>query len=129
MKSKLLLSLILLFTGCAMMKNDANQTTEQLLAAAGFHEYLAKNDQEQANLEAIPQRQLVSMHGAVKPTYIYADDHSECNCVFVGGAAEYAAYQQLDHAKRGADNQVITAQNRDAMMSGGRMGGAMGGYW
>lgn len=122
----------LTFTGCTNFKRDGIQTTEELLAAAGFREYLPKNAQEQANLKTIPQRQILSVHGAAKPTYLYADDQAECDCIYVGGDAEYAAYQKLDRARRASDSAVIYSQTRDASRTGGLgaiPGGIMGGYW
>ena len=132
LKKFVILALALSVSGCTAFKRDGIQTTEQLLSAAGFREYLPKNDQEQANLKTIPQRQIVSVHGAAKPTYLYADDDAACDCIYVGGDAEYAAYKKLDGAKRGADSRVIYSQRRDAYMSGvggGFTGGVMGGYW
>lgn len=132
LKAFLIIVLALTCIGCTNFKRDSIRTTEQLLAAAGFREYLPKNAEEQANLKTIPQRQILSVHGAAKPTYLYADDQAECDCIYVGGNAEYAAYQKLDHTKRASDSAVIYSQARDAYKTGALgaiPGGIMGGYW
>lgn len=115
--------------GCAVLDRSANQTTEQLLSAAGFRIYPPKDAEEEAYLKTLPQRQLLRPHGAVKPTYLYADDGA-CDCIYVGGEAEYAQYQKLEAMKRGADARMISAQYREGAMTsmGGGMG-VIGGYW
>lgn len=116
-------------SGCAVLDRSANQTTEQILSAAGFRIYPPKDAAEEAYLKTLPQRQLLRPHGAVKPTYLYADDGA-CDCIYVGGEAEYTRYRQLDAKKRGADAQMISAQYREGAMTGMGGGmGVMGGYW
>lgn len=125
-----LLGLSVLLLGCSALDQHANQTTEQLLSAAGFRIYPPKDAEEQAYLKTLPQRQLLRPHGAVKPTYLYADDDA-CDCIYVGGEAEYAQYKKLDAMKRGADARVMSAQYREGYMTsmGGGGLGVMGGYW
>ena len=129
-KTLMVLGLSMVLLGCAALDRNANQTTEQLWSAAGFRVYPPKDAEEEAYLKTLPQRQLLSPHGAVKPTYLYADDGA-CDCIYVGGATEYAQYKKLDTMKRGADAKMISAQYREAYMTsmGGGGMGVMGGYW
>ena len=128
MKFVLILVGLCTLMGCASW--SGNLTTEQLLSAAGFRIYPPKDAEEEAYLKTLPQRQLLSARGAVKPTFLYADDGT-CDCIYVGGEAEYARYKELDKMKRGADAQMISAQYREAYMTsmGGGGLGVMGGYW
>lgn len=129
MKIVLMIVGLCLLMGCASW-GGGNKTTEQLLSAAGFRVYPPRDASEEAYLKTLPQRQLLSARGAVKPTYIYADD-GVCDCIYVGGEAEYAQYKKLDTMKRGADARMISAQYREAYMTsmGGGGMGVMGGYW
>lgn len=116
--------------GCSLLDNNRNDTTEKLLAASGFRLYPPKDSVEEANLKTIPQRQLLSAKGAIKPTYLYADDEG-CDCIYVGGEAEYAQYKKLSQMQRGADARLISATYREGYMTGMGGGGfgVMGGYW
>jgi len=132
MKPRFILSLLSLVTlaSCASWGKGGTETTEQLLAAAGFRLYYPRDAQEQVNLKNIPQRQVVSMRGAAKPTYLFADD-GECDCVYVGGDDQLKEYRRLNGIKRGADGAVLSAEMRENVMTGGGMGmgGVMGGFW
>lgn len=114
--------------GCASMSNSDNESNEQLLAAAGFHLYIPKNPEEQANLKAMPQRRIIYMDKAVKPTYLYAD-HDECDCVYVGGPAEVDRFQQLSQEKQQADAMMNQAQFNQSLYGWGGMYGGMGGMY
>ncbi len=144
------LSLVLSVVGCASNGNHANESNEQMLTAAGFHLYSPKNPQEEANLKAMTQRKVFFMDKAVKPTYLYADD-AECDCVYVGGQAEFERFEKLVQQKQAADAVMYQAQYNQSMygmggMYGGMYGmggmgmypmgmygmggsGVMGGYW
>ena len=93
MKFVLVLVGLCTLMGCAAW--SGNSTTEQLLSAAGFRIYPPKDAEEEAYLKTLPQRQLLSARGAAKPTFLYADDGA-CDCIYVGGEAEYARYKELD---------------------------------
>lgn len=121
---KIGLSLALTFAGCASNGNHANESNEQMLTAAGFHLYSPKNPQEEANLKAMTQRKVFFMDKAVKPTYLYADD-SECDCVYVGGQAEFERFEKLVQQKQAADAVMYQAQYNQSMYGMGGMYGGM----
>ena len=125
MKKLLVAMIVAPILGCASMSNSDNESNEQLLAAAGFHLYMPKNPEEEANLKTMPQRRVVYMDKAVKPTYIYAD-HDECDCIYVGGQAEVDKFQTLLAQKRSADALMNQAQYNQSMYG---MGGSMGGMY
>jgi hypothetical protein len=97
----------------------------------------------------MPQRRVIYMDKAVKPTYLYAD-HDECDCIYVGGQAEVDQFQKLLKQKQIADERVQQAEYNQGLygmggMYGGMYGmggmypmgglygmggmGVMGGYW
>ena len=128
-----------LLTGCSGTSEKTNQTTEAILSASGFHEYIEKHPDEHANLQNLPQRTLIAMPGAVKPTYVYVD-HGPCDCVYVGGEKELQTYLILVDRAQKAAADLQEAKNRQNIASmgdryglGGTFGyggiGVMGGYW
>ena len=108
---------ILLLYGCASIDSHKNQIKEEYLAAAGFKIYPANGGQEEENLKKIPQRQLVSPHGAKTPTYIYADNEG-CHCLYVGDEKALDEYHRLAGIKRNTDNALIAADMRDTFAMG-----------
>ncbi len=149
MKKSFFAAILATLAGCASMGMGENESNEQLLAAAGFHLYLPRNAEEERNLKAMPQRRVIYMDKAVKPTYLYAD-HDECDCIYVGGQAEVDQFQKLLKQKQIADERVQQAEYNQSLygmsgMYGGMYGmggmypmgglygmggmGVMGGYW
>ena len=85
----------------------ATETTEQLLAAAGFDQKLADSPEKLANLQLLtPARRLVSQERNGQLYYVYADP-ALCKCMYVGTAAQFerARRQQL------ANDQLIAVQD------------------
>jgi hypothetical protein len=80
--------------GCAAMQRGEAQDTERLLAAAGFQAQQADTPEKLANLRTMPPRKLVSQSKGGNFEYAYADP-DYCQCLYVGGPTEYAAYQRL----------------------------------
>ena len=80
--------------GCVVIQHGEARDTEQLLAAAGFQAQRADTLEKLANLRTMPPRQLVSQSKDGKFVYSYADP-DYCQCLYVGGPTEYAAYQRL----------------------------------
>jgi hypothetical protein len=82
------------FASCAAIQSGEARDREQLLTAAGFQAKPADTPEKLANLRTMPPRKLVSQSKDGKFVYSYADpDH--CQCLYVGGPTEYAAYQRL----------------------------------
>ncbi|WP_367027054.1 hypothetical protein ABZN20_05615 [Methylococcus sp. ANG] len=105
-----MLPLLAALLGCAA-SNEKVETVEELLAAAGFKIFYAQSSQEQANLDAIPQRQLVSHRVKDTLTYLYADNE-QCDCVYVGDQAAQDRLRQLAAEKMQADWQVEASELR-----------------
>ena len=87
------------------------ETTEQLLAAAGFDQKLADSPEKLANLALLtPARKLIPQERNGQLYYVYADP-ALCKCMYVGTAAQYerARQQQLagDQLRAVQDNLVV----------------------
>jgi hypothetical protein len=98
--------------GCAALRGIQAKDTEQLLAAAGFRAEPADTPARLADLEERPPLKLVPQSKDGQVVYRYADPY-RCRCVYVGGPAEYSAYERLVVDKRIAD------QWRDAELEWG----------
>ena len=96
-------------TGCATLQATLTQSTEQMLAAAGFQAQAADTPERVAELQSLPARQLVRrpQHGAV--SYKFADP-AGCHCVYLGGEREYQEYQRLRVEQGRADEDSINCQ-------------------
>ena len=90
----LALIIALPLAGCAAIQRSEARATEQLLAAAGFQAKPADTPERRADLRTIPPRRLVARSEDGNFAYTYADP-DYCQCLYVGGPKEYAAYQRL----------------------------------
>jgi len=90
----LALIIALPLAGCAAIQRSEARATEQLLAAAGFQAKPADTPEKLANLKTMPPRNLVARSKDGNFVYTYADP-DYCQCLYVGGPKEYAAYQRL----------------------------------
>ena len=80
-----LLGGLLTLSGCASVRQRDAADTGRLLIAAGFQQRLADSPERLAHLRTMSPLKLI---------YTFADPE-RCRCLYVGGAKEYAAYQQL----------------------------------
>jgi hypothetical protein len=84
----------LLLGGCAGMQARQTVTTEEILAAAGFHATPADTPEQLARLKAMPPHELVSERQDGQFVYSYADP-DQCKCWYEGGPIEYSAYRRF----------------------------------
>jgi len=83
-------------------------TTEQLLAAAGFHKKVADTPEKLAHIEMLtPARKLVAHQRDGHLYYVYADP-GLCKCLYVGTPAQY----QLALEKRLANDELVALQEQ-----------------
>ena len=90
----LALALAFLMGGCAAMRQEEAQKTDDLLAAAGFKVRPADTPEKLAHLKAMQPLKVSMRTKDGRVIYSYADPYS-CICVYVGGPEEYAQYQRL----------------------------------
>ena len=108
-------ALATMLAGCQAIENEEAQSTEQLLAAAGFQMKEATTSGQLANLQAMTQRKVVVHEHDGKPRYVYADAQ-DCKCVYVGNERNYDEFQKL------SVKQEIAEENMDASLDWGMWG-------
>lgn len=117
-----LLGSLMLLAGCQAIEEEEAQTTEQLLAAAGFQMKVADTPERLAHLKTLTQLQLVPHDRDGQVNYVFADAEG-CKCLYVGNESEYDAYQKLAVQQRIADEKrEAAAENMDAAMDWGMWG-------
>jgi hypothetical protein len=91
-------------------KTDAAQTAA-LLTQANFVKKLADTPARQANLQALPQNQLLMRQANNGATvYVYADA-AACQCLFVGDQAAHQQYQALRAQRSAGYDQAAVLAN------------------
>jgi hypothetical protein len=89
-----LLGGLVTISGCASVRQREAADTGRLLTAAGFQQRLADSPERLAQLRTMPPLKLMARNEDGRVVYTFADPES-CRCLYVGGAKEYATYQQL----------------------------------
>jgi uncharacterized protein YceK len=97
-------------TGCATIRRAQARDAEQLLAAAGFRMERADTAERQQQLAAMPAYRLLDHPKGDGFEYTYADP-TNCQCVYVGGAKEYSAYQRLLTERQIAQERIWAEQD------------------
>ena len=118
--------LVVLFAGCAAMREERARDKENMLAAAGFQMKPADTPKRVAHLQMLtPLKLLPYTRTDGKLLYVYADPKG-CNCLYVGDETAYQRYRALVQQQKVAQEQMVTAQmNADAAMDWGHWGP----YW
>lgn len=116
------LAIAVLGAGCATIRKDQAQSTESVLAAAGFRMKPADTPERLANLQAMRPRKIVPHVKDGKVAYVYADP-TNCRCLYIGDEAAYQRYQQLAIQQQLAQENVMAAEmNEDAALNWGVWG-------
>ena len=87
---------------------------ENNLSAAGFTVLPANTPERQAMLMRLPANKVSQRIEGDKVTYLYADP-LVCHCLYAGGQAAFARYQQQMIARRIASDQLQAAQLQSDM--------------
>lgn len=119
---------VFLLVGCAAIKSQDAQSTEQMLAAAGFVMIPAETPEEMANLNSLTPLKVEFSVKDNKPLYWYADPYN-CKCVYTGDQAAYDSYQKIRVAQNIADEQEEAALMNEQAMTDANMWGWLGGPW
>lgn len=102
-------------SSCTLLNEASSGGTEQVLAAAGFQPRPADTPAKQASLAAMKPYQ-ISMHskgGAVY--YTYADPKQ--GILYIGGPAQYAAYQKMTLQQEiASENEMAAVEQESAAM-------------
>ena len=101
---------VLMLGSCATLEQRVTGT-EQLLAAAGFHQRSADTPERLAHLQSLPSQKLFSQTRDGKVYYLYADPEF-CHCLYVGDEPAYQQYQKLS-----VEKEIAKAEENAAMMN------------
>lgn len=93
--------------GCAAIRESNAGQTEKLLVASGFQARPANTAQKQAALNALTPYKVQMRTRGANVYYVYADPQQ--NVVYVGGPAEYSAYQKVSVQQDLASEQQMAA--------------------
>ena len=120
-----IVSVIVVASGCAMMRKSDVDTQEQLLSASGFQMKLADTPEKVAHLQTLTAQKLVPHTRDGKVYYVYADPEF-CKCMFVGNEGAYQKYQDLALKEKLSQERLnAAAMNENAAMNWGMWGP----YW
>ena len=97
-----------LLTGCAAIQRAENNSTEQLLTAAGFRVLPADTTQKQTKLAELKPYTIARQIRGNSVYYIYPDDQN--NFVLVGDQAAYSKYQNLVVQQQLSNQNLMAAQ-------------------
>jgi len=115
------IALVTLITGCATTQSST-QNKESMLVASGFKVITPKNATQQQKLKSLPPDKVAMIQKGKKTFYVFPDPAK--NQAYVGGPAEYQAYQQLRAQNKLAQENLETAEMyQEATMNWGAWGG------
>src|SRR6266403_5367209 len=115
------IALLALIVGCATTQTST-QSKESMLVASGFKTITPKTAAQRQKLQTLPPGKIAMIKKAGKTYYVYPDAPN--NQAYVGGPAEYQAYQQQRAANKLAEANLETAElYQDAEMNWGAWGG------
>ncbi len=101
--------LVLSVGGCSIFRGREAESTDRLLAAAGFQMVPADTPEKVAQLKAQKPVKLIARTKDGKQVYTYADPY-DCHCMWVGGPEQYAKYQRIALEKKIADENLESAE-------------------
>lgn len=109
MKTFLPLTLVAaLLAGCAAIQRAENNSTEQLLTAAGFKVLPANTPDRQAKLAELKPYTIARQIKGNNVYYLYPDDQNQF--ALVGDQTAYSKYQSLVVQQQISDQNVMAAQ-------------------
>ena len=116
------LAIAIAIVGCATTTQTSTQSKESILIASGFKTITPKTAAQKQKLQNLPPGKIAMTKKAGKTYYVYPDAAN--NQAYVGGPAEYQAYQQLRATNNLAQENLETAElYQDSTMNWGGWGG------
>jgi hypothetical protein len=102
-------------SGCALVRETPRQRAqriEPMLAAAGFHMYVANTPAKLKDLKSLtPLKMRYYMHGG-ELHYWFADPVN-CNCIYIGLEKNYQRYQRLRIQEKMVTREEEAAQEAE----------------
>ena len=117
---------ILALSGCAAINGQMATDSEQILTEAGFSKQPQSAAQGATGAAGgtLPARQLTKVNDNGSVAYEFYDPQF-CNCVYVGGAQQYAELQRLRSARVAEHDQLV----RNTLAGSSDAGPALWGPW
>jgi hypothetical protein len=116
------LALLVSMAGCASTQTGSTNTKENMLVASGFKTITPKTAVQKQKLQNLPPGKIAMIKKSGKTYYVYPDAPN--NQAYVGGPAEYQAYQQLRANNQLAqENLAVAEMYQDSAMNWGGWGG------
>jgi hypothetical protein len=113
-ESILTLGAISLVLAACQIPQQAVQSKENLLPAAGFTLQPANSPGRMAAMKKLPPNKFVRQTSGGTVVYVYADP-AGCQCVYFGNQTAWSNYRSAVFAKQLANEQQMTAMmNQDA---------------
>jgi hypothetical protein len=108
MKTLFLLLTAAVLTGCAAIERAERNSTEQMLAAAGFNAIPANTPQRQASLNDLKPYTISPQFRGGQALYVYPDPQG--NFAYIGNQAAYDRYQNLNVQQQISQENMMAAQ-------------------
>ena len=117
---------IVVLSGCAALQGQEAGDSENILAQAGFTKrpFSAAHGATRDGGGPLPARQLTKVSQNGDTAYEFYDPKF-CQCVYVGGAQEYAELQRLRSARVAEHDQLV----RNTLAGSSDAGPALWGPW
>lgn len=107
-----LLPILLLASGCTLIRESESASKEKMLAAAGFQMIPAKTPQQQASLAAMTPYKIQLRNKGGVSYYVYANPKQ--SAIYMGGTAQYAAYKKMAEQQNIATDDLMIATEEQA---------------
>lgn len=101
---------------CAAIRKEEIHQKENRLIAAGFRMIVADTPERARQLSTMPANKLVARplnDGSGKVFYVYADP-KQCQCLYIGGPAQYAKLQQIKIQQEEASANIDAAMAEES---------------
>lgn len=108
MKPLLFALAVALLTGCAAIERAERNSTEQMLAAAGFNVIPANTPQRQASLNDLKPYTISRQFRGGQALYVYPDPQG--NFAYIGDQTAYDRYQNLNVQQQISQENMMAAQ-------------------
>ena len=104
--------ILMVAIGCAATQQKKTADSERDLAAAGFEVRPADTPEKLAQLQALPQHEIIPKTSNGTTYFMYADA-ADCKCLYVGTESDYQQYAKLTQQEAMAAERAMAAEAWD----------------
>ncbi len=95
--------------GCAHQQQQDLTSTQNMLAASGFHMKLADTPEKLAHVQSFPQDKVVPVQREGQLKFVWADAKG-CKCMLVGDESNYQSYAKMAEQEKMTHEQYEAAK-------------------